>query len=188
MLSAQLKEQTKVNHQLLEKKLVAQMRSIQNKEDYSKLLNSFYSFFGGLEILMSKHEVLSFLTDQSQRRKSSALANDLNHLDAHLPNLATQESLPVITNYLQIIGVMYVMEGSTLGGKYIAKMIQSQLNSSDCEGLSFFNSYGENTENMWQIFKESIDGIHLNQTDSDTVVLAANDTFQHFSNWFDQIS
>lgn len=185
MLSAQLKEQTKINHQILEKKLVLQMRSIKNSGDYTNLLRNFYGFFGGLEILIGKHPELIFLKDYAERRKSSALANDLIYYKTDLPVFATGAALPNIENDLQIIGVLYVMEGSTLGGKYIAKMIQGQLKIEETNGLTFFNGYGDQTENMWTSFKESIDGITLTTLEKETVIEAANDTFMHFSNWFD---
>lgn len=185
MLSVRLKEFTKTNHQLLEKKLVIQMKAMQTKQDYAALLGIFYSYFGGLELAMSKHPDLSFLPDYAQRRKSSALANDLVVLDANLPPLALANKLPHIENYLQTIGAMYVMEGSTLGGKFIAKMIQKQLNMEEDTGLSFFKGYGEETENMWQIFKTAIDQLKLKEEDNITVIESANDTFLQFSNWFD---
>lgn len=186
MLSAQLKEQTKVNHQLLEKKLVSQMRSIKNTADYTKLLVRFYGFFGGLENLIRMHPNLSFLKDQAERRKSSALANDLTYFETTLPPIATAVALPIIENYLQIIGVLYVMEGSTIGGKFIAKMIQNQLNNQDTNGLSFFYGYGDQTELMWTVFKDAIDGIIMSASEKETVILAANETFMHFSEWFDK--
>lgn len=186
MLSAQLKESTKVNHQLLEKKLVAKMRAIQNTADYTQLLSSFYGFYAGLEVSMDIQTELSFLPDYSLRRKSCSLAADLGALNNELPTIAFGENLPYIKNYLQIIGILYVMEGSTLGGKFIAKMIQAQLKTTEIKGFSFFSSYGDKTESMWQIFKESIDGICLNPIEKEEIVLAANETFLHFSNWFDK--
>ena len=185
MLSAQLKEHTKTNHQLLEKKLVAQMKNISTKQDYAALLVLFYSFFGGLEVAMGKHPDLSFLPDYAQRRKSVALANDLGELGAMLPAFATNQEMPQIKNNLQTIGALYVMEGSTLGGQYIVKMIEKQLGTNSSLGYSFFNGYGENTEAMWQGFKNAIDGLALPFDEEAIVVEAANDTFLHFSKWFD---
>lgn len=185
MLSAQLKELTKNNHQLLEKKLVAQMKNISTKQDYTILLALFYSFFGGLEVAMGKHPDLSFLPDHAQRRKSEALANDLAELGAKLPAFATTQDMPQIKNNLQTIGALYVMEGSTLGGQYIVKMIEKQLGSNSSLGYSFFNGYGENTEVMWQGFKNAIDELALPFDEEAIVIKSANETFLQFSKWFD---
>ena len=185
MLTVQLKELTKTNHQSLEKKMVTLMKNMSSKADYAKMLSLFYSFFGGLELAMSQHPDLSFLPDQAQRRKSVSLANDLMQLNYPLPELAVAMALPEINNHLQTIGAMYVMEGSTLGGKFISKMISKQLDITDDAAFSFFNGYGEATENMWDVFKQSIEDLNLNDTDKSVVITSANDTFNQFSKWFD---
>jgi heme oxygenase (biliverdin-IX-beta and delta-forming) len=185
MLSTQLKEQTKVNHQLLEKKMVAQIKSIRTKEDYAKLLSLFYSFFGGLEVAMDNYPDESFLPDQEHRRKSMSLVNDIVELDGTLPAIAEEKKLPKITSHLQTIGAMYVMEGSTLGGRQISKMISQQLNLPMNIGLSFFEGYGDQTENMWNAFKRAIDKMQLSPEEEAIIIDAANDTFLQFSNWFD---
>jgi heme oxygenase len=183
MLSEKLKEKTKLNHQLLEKKLVGKLKAMRSKQDYTELLALFYSFFGGLELAIDQHIDTSHLPDYPQRRKTAALAHDITELGAGLPVLAGGNEIPPINNHLQALGALYVIEGSTLGGKIISKMISGQLQLS--AGLSFFNGYGEQTENMWQIFKQSIDQ-PLEAIEEDKVILSANDTFLQFSRWFDQ--
>ena len=185
MLSEKLKEHTKQHHQLLEKKMVAQMKAITTPQEYAKLLSVFYSFFGGLEMALDKCIDLTLLPDYAQRRKSTALAQDLLDLSAPLPFFALRNDLPEIRDHIQSIGALYVMEGSTLGGKIIAKMMLQQLNVTDMPGLTFFNGYGEQTMSMWQTFKNSID-IPLSSTEVEIIIQSANDTFLQFSNWFDK--
>ena len=187
MLSEKLKNHTKHNHQELEKKLVAQMRSMRNINDYGKMLTFFYGFFGGLETEIDQHFNTSGLPDYLQRRKTSALFNDLESLGMKLPELAGDSDLPPITNHLQSLGALYVIEGSTLGGQIISKMVQQQLKLQDNNGLSFFNGYGDSTSQMWQIFKQAINQpIEIYQ--EDIVIESANNTFFKFSNWFDKQS
>jgi heme oxygenase len=126
----------------------------------------------------------SLLPDYSQRRKTSALAGDLVSLEAKQPLLATEQQLPEIHNHLQALGALYVIEGSTLGGKIISKMINQQLGLTDGLGLSFFDGYGNDTELMWQRFRQSIDQ-QVKPADEQIIIQSANDTFLKFSNWFD---
>jgi len=156
MLSEKLKENTKLNHQQLEKKLVTFMRSIRSREDYVQLISLFYSFFGGLELAIDANFDRSGLPDYQLRRKTAALADDLAQLGATLPALAGKNELPTINGHLQALGALYVIEGSTLGGKIISKMMAQQLGLINNEGLSFFSGYGAETENMWQIFKTAL--------------------------------
>jgi len=181
MLTDDLKEQTKTNHQLLEKKLVAKMRAMCSKQDYSELLAVFFSYFGGLEQLIQSNLILAKVPDYELRRKASALAADIEVLGGRLPALATPDSLPLITDHFEALGALYVIEGSTLGGQIITGMINKQLEIS--EGLSFFEGYGEETVSMWQKFQSV-----LNQPENlpgSAVIKAANETFLKFSSWFD---
>jgi heme oxygenase len=185
MLSEKLRETTKNNHQLLEKKLVQNIKSIRTKEQYSALLGLFYSFFGGMEIKINQEIDTEKLTDYLQRRKAAALGEDLQQLNTQKPALAAGEEVPQITNHLQALGALYVMEGSTLGGKIISKMIRQQIGEPHMAGLSFFNGYGEQSEAMWHRFKAVIDQ-PLSPSDEEVVIKAANDTFIRFRHWFDQ--
>jgi len=187
MLSEQLKAGTKLNHQLLEKKMVAAIRAISSIKDYEQLLIVFYSFFGGLEAAINIHIDRTQLPDYAQRRKTAALADDLAKLGGLLPQLAPPNDLPAILNHLQALGALYVIEGSTLGGSIISKMVSRQLNMHDNAGLSFFNGYGNDTEEMWQIFKQTLD-TSVKPPDEETVIQAANETFLKFGNWFDKLS
>ena len=184
MLSEKLREETKQNHQLLEKKLVAFMRGIRSKEGYVQLLILFYSFFGGLELAIHAQLDHSQLPDYKLRRKTAALAEDLVQFGKKLPLLACGTELPGINNHLQALGALYVIEGSTLGGAIISKMIKQQLTIPDNKGLSFFNGYGEATEKMWRDFKLFLDG-PLNPGGEAVVIQSANDTFNKFRHWFD---
>jgi heme oxygenase len=181
MLSDDLKEQTQVNHQLLEKKLVLKMRSLCSQSDYVKLLSFFYSYFGGLEQQISKHLIMERIPDYMRRRKAEALLADIKTLGAEPPALADGSHLPTIVDHRQALGALYVMEGSTLGGEIISRMIGKQL--SLVKGLSFFKGYGHETADMWQAFKAD-----LNKPENlpgDAVVEAANETFRKFADWLD---
>lgn len=184
MLSEKIKENTKTNHQSLEKKLIVRIRSIKNEKEYTNLLALFYSYFGGLELAINKHLDFSHLPDYSRRRKTSALANDLTQLGVPLPELASISDLPEISNHYQALGALYVIEGSTLGGRVICKMLSQQMNSTEVSPVSFFNGYGDQTASMWQMFKQSMDQ-PVYALKHDMIMETANQTFIKFGDWFD---
>lgn len=113
MLSENLKEQTLARHQELEKKLVGKMRAMQSLDDYVLLLQLFYSYFGGLEILINSHISAKILPDHVERRKAGLLSSDLLLLKAKTPLLASDHHLLDISNFAAALGALYVMEGST---------------------------------------------------------------------------
>ena len=161
------------------------MRAIHNKHDYGKFLALFYSFFGGMEVKIKKHFDQAKLPDYDQRRKTSSLVRDLTYLNEKLPLLAQTNSLPRITNHFQALGALYVIEGSTLGGRIISKMLTEQLSMPGFFGMSFFNGYGDQTAIMWEVFKSALD-LQSNNVGYDMIVQSANDTFTYFSLWFDE--
>lgn len=186
MFTDNIKEATLQNHQQTEKVLVGKMKSLRSKQDYIDILNLFYGYFGGLEQHIERYINASNLADYLQRRKTSAIADDIQALGGAIPPLATDDELPVIDNYLKAFGAMYVIEGSTLGGKIISKMIQQHLHIEDGKGLSFFNSYGEQTEQMWVSFKEILNDVALTAEDEAIITESANQTFAKFKIWLDK--
>lgn len=183
LLSEKLKETTKTAHQSVETMLIGNIKTIATKQQYAALLSAFYSYFAAMENAMNGQVDLSLLPDYYQRRKAHSLADDLKQLGAKLPVLATKTDIPTINNHLQALGALYVTEGSTLGGKIIAKMIGRQLSLTDMSGLSFFNSYGEQTYRMWQTFTNAINQPLLPQEEA-IVIQSANATFLQLGQWF----
>lgn len=184
MLSALLKEHTSANHLLLEKKLVSSMKSITTIEDYTRLLKLFYSYFAALELPINLYLDPLFLPDYADRRKTEDLVSDLKLLGDLPPALMDESQLPEIKNNLQALGALYVIEGSSLGGKIISRMIRQLLERTEPGGFTFFESYGDDSPAMWEKFKVALDK-PLKEAEQVIVIQAANSTFFQFSQWFD---
>ncbi|MFA6245491.1 MAG: biliverdin-producing heme oxygenase [Mucilaginibacter sp.] len=182
MLSDKLKEETKQNHQILEKALIGRLKSIRSAQEYAGLLKLFYGYFGGLETQINKTIDGTLLTDSTQRRKTQAIADDILALGDGVPAKATGNYLPRINDHLEALGALYVIEGSTLGGKIISKMMQQQLGFD--KGMSFFSGYGDKTEQMWGTFKQALNNQAQNPGQEAVVIAAANETFLKFGEWF----
>lgn len=185
MLSEKLKEYTKKNHQQLEKVLVTKLRSIRSTAEYAELIKYFYGYFGGLETRIDAVLDPNLLPDSAERRKTQSLANDLSFLGATVPAKADGDALPTINNHLEALGALYVIEGSTLGGKIISKMMQQQLGMGQ-QGLSFFLGYGDSSMPMWEKFKAMLNRQANNPEEEAVVIAAANQTFFKFEEWFEQ--
>ena len=100
------------------------------------------------------------------------------------PALNSAGPLPEITTRLHAIGALYVIEGSTLGGKFISQMLRQQLNSPSGDIFSFFDGYREQTVNMWEKFKTHIDQLGLTPAEIKVVVEKANEVFSRMELWF----
>ena len=185
-LSEKLKQGTKQNHQQLEKLVVAHLRPISSPEEYIKVLQMFSGYFGALEDKIKKYISNSQLPDYAGRRKTESIANDIKIMGGTVPAKAKENELPEIKNYLQAFGALYVIEGSTLGGKIISQMVAKQLNLTDSNALSFFSGYGNETDRMWASFKEVLDSNFQNPEEEKIITDTANETFLKFKQWIEK--
>ncbi len=81
---------------------------------------------------------------------------------------------------------MYVLEGSTLGGQIISKMISQALPGKADHALTFYAGYGEQTMPMWNSFKTALNEQVQSPADQQELVHAANETFLKFSRWVEK--
>lgn len=186
MFTEKIKEATLANHQQTEKILVGKMKSMRAVQDYVNILSSFYGYFGGLEEQVARYINPSNLADYNDRRKTAAIAADIKALGGTVPAIATGDELPQIANYLQAFGALYVIEGSTLGGQIISKMVQQHLHLPEGQGLSFFNGYGDHMHRMWGAFKALLNEAAKSPADEQVITAAANETFAKFKTWLEK--
>lgn len=157
MVSEYLKQNTAEFHDAAEK--LFNSEKIFNKtftlEDYKKIINTNY-----LMLLHSEDQIFNSLNEKfaeklqlDQRKKLPLIEKDLENLS--LKNQATSHALE-INNENEALGMMYVIEGSTLGGNVIAKQL-SKTEGFDNVAFNFFGCYQENTGPMWKNFKEVLD-------------------------------
>jgi heme oxygenase len=179
-----LKHRTEENHMALEAMLLPHLHALHSTDDYSNLLAAFYGYFKPVETAILQHLNHEILPDMEQRRKADFILNDLSSLKSHIMHLPLATNLPQISNTYQALGALYVLEGSTLGGRGITKMLLKnnslQLQASQ---LQFFNGYGSATGTMWTAFVKVLNNLILNKAENETLIAAANDTFLYFKNW-----
>ncbi len=178
MVSTELREATKTAHLELERKVIQKLKDIRSNSDYADLLSYFYAYFSRLEQAIEPHITGDILPDYKERRKADRLKNDMADLgsaDTPLPQTET----PVITNPLEAMGALYVMEGSVMGGGIIIKMLAEK--GGITQGISFFSGYGEATREKWTEFTAILDKLATTPEEKQAVINAANQTFERFS-------
>lgn len=182
MILERLRSETKAAHQALEKQIVLRIKQVQTPQDYTRLLELFYGYFHPLESILSIYLDNSSVPLYDVRRKSDRLVNDIQASSGNHPEYLCTD-LPAIKNATQAMGSMYVLEGSTLGGQIITKMIKERLQLSTDESVSFFSGYGAQTENMWSSFTKALINMAANEQEEDEIINAANETFKKFITW-----
>ncbi|HEY1199369.1 MAG TPA: biliverdin-producing heme oxygenase [Niastella sp.] len=181
-----IKNYTKLEHAALEKHLIGIIKRIRTKEQYIHLLRMFYGFYQALEVEMEQYLTHELIPDIKQRRKSDALLQDIKDLGGNEMQFSMQVDTPVINNYARALGAAYVLEGSTLGGLIIAKMIKAQLPDIPADkGFLFFTCYGEDAQNMWKKFRTYLLAL-THKEDQDLAAETARKTFLTFKVWIDK--
>src|ERR1700744_663991 len=183
MLSEDLKENTYPEHQASEKKMILALKRIEKKEDYVHLLNWLYGFYGPTEALIQKHLTPELLPDIDLRIRAEYLLWDIRQSGLPNPEFDICRELPAVDSVEQAIGVLYVLKGSTLGGRIIAGMMQRQLGATTPTG--YFNGYGEENSRMWQAYKEFLDQPRTSEQQT-AILEAAKATFITFKTWIDK--
>jgi len=176
-----LKQETSVQHQASESLLMPTLNKIATRAQYAALLHTFYGFFHPLEQLITHYVGSDILPDIAERRNAALILQDLHALGFSTDALPQSDALPAVSSTAEALGALYVMEGSTLGGRVISRMLLKkeglQLNE---EHLRFFGGYGEATGSKWKAFVQL-----LNQQtgNTDTLIRSANETFRLFAAW-----
>lgn len=181
MINEQLKDSTQASHQALEKKMVSIIKKIRTRQDYVNFLKLMYGYYSALE-----RRVQEYVSEMEigKRRKAERLLDDISYFESTAtPDLCKE--LPPISSHAEALGAMYVMEGSTMGGKIIARMIEGQAGINGPSGFSFFNGYGEETGKMWEEFKLFLNR-PFDELEKLNLILTANRTFRTFYNWIDK--
>lgn len=174
---------TNALHQSLDNSLIPYIHSIRSKEDYAALLLKFYGFFTPVYDSIDAFIQVDDLPDYPHRRKPGWILSDLKDLEVDY-SVQLCEQVPYINNNAAAFGALYVLEGSTLGGMIIRKMIAEKLHIN--KGLSFFSGYGKQTRERWDVFIRSLNDIDNHNISDEMVIQAAVATFTLFKQWLQQ--
>ena len=102
-----------------------------------------------------------------------------------LENLPICDQLPVIDSSAACLGVLYVLEGATLGGQILRREISARLGLEADNGAAFLDVYGAATGRRWREFIEYLGNRPMTADEREAVVIAAQTTFSCFERWLD---
>ena len=179
MLSADLKAQTRPHHDAAEASpaMQAVMADDLTRDAYRDHLTRLLAFYGPTEAALADVAGLAeTLPDLGARLvKTKWLKEDLAVL-GQAATAPTAQAPPL--DVARALGALYVIEGSTLGGRIIARHLHDALGVTADAGARFYLSYGDQRGPRWTAFKQALDQFgadHPGQTDR--VVASASDTF-----------
>ncbi|RBC04388.1 biliverdin-producing heme oxygenase [Pseudomonas sp. MWU12-2115] len=174
-------------HIALEKRLPFFSDSL-DANAFERLMQAYYGFYLPLESALLDSGSIPADFDLTPRLKSQTLLNDLQALGLAAETIARLplcQSLPVIDSSATCLGVLYVLEGATLGGQILRREIASRLRLNADNGAAFLDIYGAATGRRWRDFIEYLGSRSLDAGEREAVVAAAQTTFSCFERWLE---
>jgi heme oxygenase len=143
-------------------------------DDYANYLHKMHQLHNEIEKkLQSFKEFSHYSIDTSKRSRSDFLKKDLKSLNANNKevssfNLEIEWSFPVA------IGVMYVLEGSTMGGQILKERLKKLPVENAHTITNYFDGYGAQTMKLWQEYSLFLEKyVQENPHDSSKIILGA---------------
>lgn len=131
------------------------------------------------------------------------LAHIVPGIDARLKSTAIEQDLAVLSGVLSIppvpvympaipvgdvpfaLGMMYVMEGATLGGQVIQRHLRSVPQLAQLDAFAYFSGYGEETGRRWKEFLAALTGYAIENNCMPAIIAGSIYAFEtiedHFS-------
>ncbi|MBC7431694.1 MAG: biliverdin-producing heme oxygenase [Rubritepida sp.] len=150
-----------------------QDRSIQPAA-YRHLLMRLYGFYVPFEVAAG-----------GGRDRTNWLEDDLATLglDHRTTAIAMCPRIPALDSPGCRLGARYVVEGSALGGRGLARGLDPLLGAGVARGRSFFNGRGAGTAEAWTAYLAQLAAAPAGQASRATIIRAAMGTFVVFGEW-----
>jgi heme oxygenase len=152
-------------------------------EVYRSFLESFFRFVRPVEALLDGLDLKTLGIDYSSRRKTCWIETDLKdlgHTGESLGHLQSFEKLPELTDPVEALGAMYVLEGSSLGRQVMLSKLAERLNIRPDWAGHFFSGYGKETGAMWRSFVAILNEVGKAPEDGRLIEASALATFAAF--------
>ncbi|MGY5353181.1 biliverdin-producing heme oxygenase [Wenyingzhuangia sp. IMCC45533] len=179
-LSERLKQATKDLHAKAETKLNAHtlMSKDLGIDQYKSHLITLFKSHKKIDLALSHYNqnalLASFLPIEPY---TDLLSQDLMSMNA-LPTTTQVKSNINFESTYQALGALYVINGSTLGRRYIAKSIANKL--SEWQFTSHFYNQDTIKELKWADYKNRLDALELSETQQEDVIVGAQKCFMFF--------
>jgi heme oxygenase len=179
-----LRAATAVQHKALEVRLPLTHPDL-DRATYQGIIQAYYGFHAPLQWQIERFHAPEVAPPE--RHKVPALVKDLHALglsDAEINALPLCAELPPLTCEADLLGIMYVMEGATLGGQVLRRIIAERLSIDAGSGGEFLDVYGRDTGRLWKAFLKRLAEFD-HPDDNLQVVRSACTTFASFARWLE---
>jgi heme oxygenase (biliverdin-IX-beta and delta-forming) len=177
-LAGRLRSETEALHRTTEA-AVGVPGSVSSRADYARLLRVLLAFYSAaqreLENPQWSEGWAAVGIDISAHDRRALLEKDLRLLGAAAGSVAEPDLR--LESFAEALGCLYVVEGSSLGGRFLAPLIVEALGDVP---TCFYAGEGREHPGPWRALQAALKTFEIAQTNLDDVVRGARLTFQCF--------
>ena len=168
-----LRQQTASLHQQVERQgpMSCLMSTDLDDDSYLDALYLLHEFVATLERSLTHH-----FSDPNNgyyyMPRVSELMRDIHQLRGITP---TTKAAAIEPCYYHALGMAYVIEGSSAGGKILAKRLARQLNRDKNTGIGYFNFHRRGT---WSLFQQWLATLNISATQQQQCISGAVNSFK----------
>lgn len=154
--------------------------------EYQQALQALYPINAATEASIGEYIQNRYLPfDFDSWRRTSELARDLAYYE--IQPAATAWPGPTITSDGEVVGCLYVLAGSAIGGRAILKNVNEVLGVTPDTGGRFFHGYGKEFPALWKRFWQAA-AEHCPPDQAAAATGSATDLFQSYLDQLDGIA
>lgn len=182
MILDQLKKETASIHEEVEQENLAKyiMDGSIDQGTYERLLRQSFMVYKSVEdFINARYNILpDALKPFSGFKKTNTLAQDI----AGFSSLPLPKPIHIVDtrDIATLVGKLYVIEGSMIGGVMISKKLPQCSKLDHIKEHYFFNNNTASSVARWKDFKAAVQNIDFSDQDIERAVASAKDTFQIF--------
>lgn len=183
-----LRSSTATAHRRLEQRLALVDPGLSSAR-YRAIVEAMWGYHAPLEARLAAAGAWEAVgLDGRARRRVHHLHRDLVALgrtEAAIERLPRCERLPSVSTPAEAIGCLYVIEGSTLGGRVVLRHVRRCVGVDVESGARFFAGYGEHTAARWQETCAAIARFDRQPRAIERASRSAVDTFASLEAWLE---
>ncbi len=170
-----------------------------DRETFSAYLGQLYQIHqpleSALETSRGKHAAIAALAS-ADRMRIPDLDRDLAFYGANPDQFLAGDAAKKFAQRINetrdadpvaLLGALYVLEGSTNGGRFLARALRKSWNL-EGDGLAYFDPYGDEQPQKWATFRRDMDEASLNADQQESIIEMAKATFLAIAEVSDEVS
>lgn len=169
-----LRDTSQADHQRLEAGLDI-LGAVSTAAGRSRVVQGFYRLHAEAEAALAPWFADRPDVAFADRRRTGRLAADIATLGGRPPRPGP--SGVVVRSFAEALGWLYVLEGSTLGGKAIRRALLAR--GDTITGLSFLDPYGPQTGERWRAYLAVLENEARTPDDVAAMAAGARAAFRH---------